>query len=143
MRFMIVVKASKSSEAGVMPDEKLLLAMGKYNEQLVRAGVLLAADGLKPSSTGARMKFLGDKRVIIDGPFPETNELIAGYTLIQVKSREEALEWLKRFPNPHPGEETEIELRQLFELSDLTTTAPERARFDALGAQLDDPVGRS
>ncbi|MDF2691991.1 MAG: dehydrogenase, partial [Labilithrix sp.] len=102
MRFMILVKASASSEAGAVPSEKVFAAMGKYHEDLAKAGVLLAADGLQPSSKGTRMTYSGDKRIMTDGPFPETKELIAGYTLIQVKSRDEALAWLERFPHPHP-----------------------------------------
>jgi hypothetical protein len=118
MRFMIVVKATKNSEAGVLPDEKLLTEMGKYNEELAKAGVLLAGEGLQPSSKGARVRFSGDKRTVIDGPFAETKELIAGYWLWQVKSKEEAIEWVKRCPNPMPGEESEIEIRQVFEADD-------------------------
>jgi hypothetical protein len=117
MRFMIFVKATKDSEAGVMPSEELLTAMGKYNEELVKAGVMLAGEGLHPSSKGARVKFSGDKRTVIDGPFTETKELIAGFWLIQVKSKEEAIEWVKRVPNP-TGEEGEIEIRQVFEAED-------------------------
>src|SRR5437867_10653788 len=112
MRFMILVKATKNSEAGVLPDEKLLTAMGKYNEELAKAGVLLAAEGLQPSSKGARVKFSGDKRTVIDGPFAETKELIAGFWLWQVKSKAEAVEWVKRYPNLMPGTESEIEIRQ-------------------------------
>ncbi|MGI8496789.1 MAG: YciI family protein [Gemmatimonadaceae bacterium] len=118
MRFMVMVKADKKSEAGVLPDEKLLTEMGKYNEELVKAGVLLAAEGLHPSSKGARVRFSGTKRTVIDGPFAETKELIAGFWLIQVKSKEEAIEWVKRCPNPFPGTESEIEIRQVFEASD-------------------------
>src|SRR5213592_3332772 len=118
MRFMILVKATKNSEAGVLPDEKLLTAMGKYNEELAKAGVLLAGEGLQPSSKGARVKFSGDKRTVIDGPFAETKELIAGFWLWRVKSKEEAIEWVKRCPNPHPGTESEIEIRQVFEAED-------------------------
>jgi hypothetical protein len=118
MRFMVIVKADKNSEAGVLPDEKLLTDMGKYNEELVKAGVLLAAEGLQPSSKGARVKFSGSKRTVIDGPFAETKELIAGFWLIQVKSKEEAIEWVKRAPNPMPGTEPEIEIRQVFEADD-------------------------
>jgi hypothetical protein len=119
MRFMMIVKASKDSEAGKMPSEELLAAMGKYNEELMKAGVLLDATGLQPSSKGARIKFSGGKRTVIDGPFAETKELIAGYWIIQVKSKEEAIEWAKRVPAPH-GENAdgEIEIRQLFELED-------------------------
>ena len=118
MRFMVMVKANKDSEAGVLPDEKLLAEMGKYNEELVKAGVLLAAEGLQPSSKGARVRFSGTKRTVIDGPFSETKELIAGFWLIQVKSKEEAIEWVKRSPNPFPGAESEIEIRQVFEADD-------------------------
>jgi hypothetical protein len=118
MRFMIIVKATKDSEAGVMPSEQLLADMGKYNEELAKAGVLLAAEGLQPSSKGARVKFSGAKRIVTDGPFTETKELIAGFWLWQVKSKEEAIEWVKRCPNPHPGVESEIEIRQVFELED-------------------------
>lgn len=118
MRFMVLVKANKDSEAGVLPDEKLLAAMTKYNDELVRAGVLLAGEGLQPSSKGARVKFSGDKRIVIDGPFAETKELIAGFWLFQVRSKEEAIEWVKRAPNPFPGAESEIEIRQVFEAED-------------------------
>ena len=118
MRFMILVKATKNSEAGVLPDEKLLTEMGKYNEELAKAGVLLAGEGLQPSSKGARVKFSGDKRTVIDGPFAETKELIVGFWLWRVKSKEEAIEWVKRCPNPHPGTESEIEIRQVFEAED-------------------------
>ena len=118
MRFMILVKADKNSEAGVLPDEKLLTAMGKYNEELAKAGVLLAAEGLQPSSKGVRVKFSKEKRTVIDGPFTETKELIAGFWLFQVKSKEEAIEWVKRCPNPFPGTESEIEIRQVFEAPD-------------------------
>src|SRR5260370_31526370 len=103
MRFMVMVKATKDSEAGVLPDEKLLSEMGKYNEELVKAGVMLAGEGLHPSSKGARVRFQGDKRTVIDGPFAEAKELVAGFWLIQVKSKEEAIEWVKRSPNPFPG----------------------------------------
>jgi len=117
MRFMILVKADKNSEAGILPDEELLDEMGKYNEELAKAGVLLAAEGLQPSSKGARVKFSGDQRTVVGGPFAETSELIAGFWLWQVKSKEEAIEWVKRCPNPFPGE-SEIEIRQLFEAED-------------------------
>ena len=117
MRFMILVKATKDSEAGVMPPEELFDAMADYHEQLAKAGVLLDANGLQPSSKGWRIKYSGDKRTMTDGPFTETKELVAGYTIIQVKSREEALEWARRFPNPHMTE-GEIEVRQIFELED-------------------------
>jgi hypothetical protein len=115
---MVIVKANKDSEAGVLPDEKLLTEMGKYNEELAKAGVLLAAEGLQPSSKGARVKFSREKRTVIDGPFAESKELIAGFWLIQVKSKDEAIEWVKRCPNPFPGTEAEIEIRQVFEASD-------------------------
>jgi hypothetical protein len=117
MRFMIIVKADKNTEAGVLPDEKLLAAMGKYNEELVKAGIMLAGEGLHPSSRGARVKFSGSKRTVTDGPFTETKELIAGFWLWNVKSKEEAIEWVKRCPNP-TGEESEIEIRQVFEADD-------------------------
>jgi hypothetical protein len=118
MRFLVLVKADKNSEAGVLPDETLLTEMGKYNEELIKAGVLLAAEGLHPSSKGARVKFSGEKRTVIDGPFSEAKELIAGFWLWQVKSKEEAIEWVKRCPNP-TGAESEIEIRQVFEWEDL------------------------
>jgi len=117
MRFMILVKASKESEAGVMPSQQLLTEMGKFNEELVKAGVMLAGEGLHPSSKGARVRFSGGKRTVIDGPFAETKELIAGFWIWQVKSKEEAIEWVKRCPNPH-NEETEVEIRQVFEAED-------------------------
>jgi hypothetical protein len=117
MRFMILIKATKDSEAGVIPDEKLLTEMGKFNEELVKAGVMLAGEGLHPTSKGARVKFSGKKRTLIDGPFAETKELIAGFWIWQVKSKEEAVEWVKRCPNPH-NEETEVEIRQIFEAED-------------------------
>lgn len=117
MRVMVIVKATKASEAGVMPDERLLTEMGKYNEELARAGVILAGEGLHPSSRGKRVRFAGAQRTVIDGPFTETKELIAGFWLWQVKSMDEAVEWLKRCPNPHP-EETEVEIRPVFEAED-------------------------
>jgi hypothetical protein len=115
---MVLVKADKNSEAGVMPSAELLTEMGKYNEQLIKAGVMLAGEGLHPSSKGARVRFSGSKRTVIDGPFAETKELVAGFWLIQAKSKEEAIEWVKRAPNPMPGTETEIEIRQVFEAED-------------------------
>jgi hypothetical protein len=118
MRFMIIIKASADSEAGVMPSEELLTAMGNYNEELVKAGIMLAGEGLHPSSKGARVRFSGDKRSVIDGPFVETKELIAGFWLWQVKSKEEAIDWVKHCPNPMPGTEAEIEIRQVFEAED-------------------------
>jgi hypothetical protein len=114
---MVLIKATKDSEAGVMPSEQLLTEMGKFNEELVKAGVMLAGEGLHPSSKGARVRFSGEKRTVIDGPFAETKELIAGFWLWQVNSKEEAIEWVKRCPNPH-SEETEVEIRQLFEAED-------------------------
>ena len=128
MRFMVIVKADQNSEAGMLPDEKLLTEMGKFNEELVKAGILLAAEGLHPSSKGARIRFSGAKRTVIDGPFTETKELVAGFWLIQVKSKEEAIEWIKRAPNPMPGTESEIEIRQVFEeadFGDLAAKVPE------------------
>jgi hypothetical protein len=117
MRFMVMVKATQESEAGEMPSQELLAAMGDYNEQLVKAGVMLAGEGLHPSSRGARVRFSGDKRSVIDGPFAETKELVAGFWIIQVKSLEEAIEWVKRCPNPMQSE-SEIEIRQIFEAED-------------------------
>jgi hypothetical protein len=114
VRFMVIVKASKESEAGILPDEKQLSAMGKYNEEMVKAGVMLAGEGLQASSKGARVRFSGDKRTVIDGPFAEAKELVAGFWLIQAKSKEEAIEWVKRVP----FEDGEIEIRQVFELED-------------------------
>ena len=138
MRFMVIVKADKSSEAGVLPDEKLLAEMGKYNEELAKAGVLLAAEGLQPSSKGARVRFSGSKRTVIDGPFAETKELVAGFWLIQVKSKEEAIEWIKRAPNPFPGTESEVEIRQVFEADDFGVEfTPElREKEKRLGEQM-------
>jgi hypothetical protein len=137
MRFMMMVKASKDSEAGKMPSEELISAMGKYNEELMKAGVLLDLAGLQPSSKGVRIKFSGGKRHVVDGPFTESKELIAGYWIIQVKSREEAIEWARRVPAPHgEGAEGEIELRQFFELEDFAASpAIERAR--ELGKELE------
>ena len=135
MRFMIIVKATKDSEAGVMPEEKLIAAMATFHEELQKAGVLLDASGLQASSKGWRIKYSGGKRSVIDGPFTETKELIAGYTMIQVKSREEAMEWTRRFPNPAvDGKEGEIEVRQLFELEDFgPSEAVERFRDMGIG----------
>ena len=119
MRFMVLVKASKQSEAGIMPSEKLLADMGKFNEEMVKAGVMLAGEGLQPSSKGVRIRFEGNKRTVIDGPFAETKELIAGFWIIQVKSKQEAIEWMKRCPCPMPDSEaSEIEIRQVFEAAD-------------------------
>lgn len=118
MRFMIFVKASLESEAGILPSEELMTAMGNFNEELVKAGVLIDCDGLQPSSKGARVRFSGDQRTVIDGPFAETKELIAGYWLWQVKSKQEAIDWVKRCPNPMPGTDAEIEIRQVYEADD-------------------------
>ena len=139
MRFMVMVKADKNSEAEIMPDRKLLEDMGKYNEELVKAGVMLAGEGLHPSSKGARVRFSGDKRTVIDGPFSETKELVAGFWLIQVKSKEEAIEWVKRCPNPMPGTESEIEIRQVFEAEDFGAEyTPElRQQEERLREQMD------
>jgi hypothetical protein len=138
MRFMIMVKATKDSEAGKMPDETMLAEMGKFNEELVKAGVMLAGEGLHPSSKGARVRFSGAKRTVIDGPFTETKELVAGFWLWQVKSKEEAIEWVKRCPNPMPGE-SEIEIRQVFEAEDFgAALTPElREQEERLRAKLD------
>lgn len=137
MRFMVMIKADKNTEAGVMPSAELLAEMGRYNEELVRAGVLLAAEGLQPSAKGARVRFSGKERTVIDGPFAETKELLAGFWLIQVKSLEEAIEWVKRCPNPLEGE-TEIEIRRVFEADDFGTEfTPElRDQEERLRAQL-------
>ena len=118
MRCMVIIKASKDSEAGVLPDEKLLTEMGKFNEDLVKAGIMLAGEGLHPSSKGKRVRFSGGKRTVIDGPFAETRELIAGFWLWQVKSMDQAVEWVKRCPNPMPGTEPEVEIRPIFEAED-------------------------
>jgi hypothetical protein len=137
MRFMIIVKATKDSEAGVMPEENLIAEMAAYHEELAKAGVLLDGSGLQPSSKGWRVRFSGGKQTIIDGPFTEVKALIAGYTLIQVRSREEAMEWARRFPNPGgEGTEAEIEVRQLFDLEDF---GPSEAieRFRKLGLETD------
>jgi hypothetical protein len=137
MRFMVIVKATKDSEAGIMPNQKLLAEMGKFNEELVKAGVMLAGEGLHPSSKGKRVKFSGAKRTVVDGPFTETKELIAGFWLWQVRSWEEAIEWVKRCPNPHEGE-SEIEIRQVFEAEDFGAEfTPElREKEDRLRKQL-------
>ena len=120
MRFMVMLKATKDTETGVFPEgsKELFAAMGRYNEEMVKAGVMLAGEGLQPSSKGARVKFSGGKRTVTDGPFAEAKELVAGFWLIQVKSKEEAIEWVKRCPNPFPGTESEIEIRQVFEADD-------------------------
>jgi hypothetical protein len=132
MRFMVLVKANRDSENGVMPDEKAFTAMGKYNEELAKAGVLLDLSGLKASSAGARVAFDGSKRRVIDGPFPESKELIAGYWLLETKSKAEVIEWVKRAP----FEEGEVEIRQLFELSDFELTPAQKESFEATGAKL-------
>jgi hypothetical protein len=139
MRFMVIVKATKNSEAGVMPSEKLLGDMGKFNEELVKAGVMLAGEGLHPSSKGARVRFSAGKRTVIDGPFAETKELIAGYWLWQVSSIKEAIDWVKRCPDPMPGEDSEIEIRQVFEAEDFGAEfAPElREQEQRVRAQAD------
>jgi len=144
MKFMILLKADKNTEAGVLPDEKMLTEMGKYNEELVKAGVMLAGEGLQPSSRGARVKFSGTKRTVVDGPFAETKELIAGFWMIQVKSKEEAIEWVKRCPNPLEGE-AEIEIRQVYEASDFGEAfTPELREAEArMGRQMADNAKRS
>jgi hypothetical protein len=147
MRFMLLVKADKNTEAGVLPSTELLTEMGKYNEELVKAGVLLAGEGLQPSSKGARVKFSGKQRTVIDGPFAETKELIAGFWLIQVKSKEEAIEWVKRCPNPTEGEAV-IEIRQVFEADDLGEAfTPElreqEERLRKQGAALGGPAAKN
>ena len=136
MRFMVIVKASKESEAGVLPSAELLTEMGKYNEELIKAGVMLAGEGLQASSKGARVRFSGSKRTVIDGPFAETKELIAGFWLWQCKSKEEAIEWVKRCPNP-TGQESEIEIRQVFEAEDFGSnlTPEQREQEERLRAQ--------
>ena len=136
MRVMVIVKANKDSEAGVLPSEKMLSAMGKFNDELVKNGIMLAGEGLQATSKGARVRFSGAKRTVIDGPFTEAKELIAGYTIIQVKSREEALEWARRFPNPNgEGKPAEIEVRPMYELDDFPQgEATERFR-DLQGAK--------
>jgi hypothetical protein len=138
MRFMVIVKATKESEAGAMPSEEILTAMGKFNEELVQAGVMLAGEGLQASSKGARVEFKGDKRTVVDGPFPETKELIAGFWMWQCKSLEEAIEWAKRCPHPHPGTDTNIEIRQVFEAEDFGAefTPEAREQEEKLRAQL-------
>jgi hypothetical protein len=139
MRFMILIKADKNSEAGVMPSEKLLAEMGTFNEELVKAGIMLAGEGLHPSSKGARVKFSGAKRMVTDGPFAETKELIAGFWIWKCRSMQEAIDWVKRCPNPMPGEEPEIEIRQVFEADDFGAEfTPElREQEDRLRAKID------
>jgi hypothetical protein len=139
MRVMVLIKADESSEAGVLPDERLLTDMGQYNEELVKAGVMLAGEGLQPSSKGKRVRLAGDQRTVIDGPFAEAKELIAGFWLWQVASMQEAVEWVKRMPNPIPGAEPEVEIRQVFEVEDFAASDPTgeaRARDERLRAQL-------
>jgi hypothetical protein len=138
MRFMILIKANKDTEAGVMPSEQLLADMGKFNEELVKAGIMLSGEGLQPSSKGARVRFSGTKRTVVDGPFAETKELIAGFWVWQCKSKQEAIEWVKRCPNP-TGEEAEIEIRQVFEAEDFGAEfTPElREQEDRLRAELE------
>jgi hypothetical protein len=131
MRVLVIVKATRDSEAGVMPDQKLLTDMGKFNEELVKAGVMLAGEGLHPSSRGKRVEFSGNKRTVVDGPFSEAKELVAGFWIWQVSSMEEAVEWVKRCPNPHPGEST-IEIRPVFEAEDFgEALTPELANQEA------------
>jgi hypothetical protein len=139
MRVMVIVKATKNSEAGILPTEKLLAEMGRFNEELVKAGVMLAGDGLHPSSKGKRVRFAGGKKTVIDGPFAETKELIAGYWIWQVKSMEEALEWVRRCPDPMPDEEAEIEIRPVFEAEDFGKEfTPElRAQEERLRAEVE------
>ena len=138
MRFMILIKADKNSEAGAMPSEKLLAEMGTFNEELVKAGIMLAGEGLHPSSKGARVKFSGAKRIVTDGPFAETKELIAGFWIWKCTSMQEAIDWVKRCPNPMPGEEPEIEIRQVFEAEDFGAEfTPElRAQEDRLRGEI-------
>jgi hypothetical protein len=128
MRFMVIVKATKSSEAGALPSEELLADMGKFNEDLIKAGVMLAGEGLQASSQGARVKFAGEKRTVIDGPFAETKELVAGFWLWKCASLQEAIEWVKRCPNPMPGEEAEIEIRRVFEPEDFSPASQPELR---------------
>ena len=136
MKFMVLVKANASSEAGEMPSEKLLTEMGKFNEELVKAGIMLAGEGLHPSSKGARVKFQGDKRTVVDGPFTETKELVAGYWLWKCKSKEEAIEWVKRCPNPTGGE-SEIEIREVFENCGAEMTPELREQEERLRAEIE------
>jgi len=140
MRFMVMVKATKNSEAGVMPGEKLLAEMGRFNEELAKAGIMLAGEGLHPSSKGARVRFANGKRTVVDGPFAETKELVAGFWLWQCKSKEEAIEWVKRCPDPMPGEESEIEIRQVFEAEDFggEFTPELRAQEERVRARADE-----
>ena len=139
MRVMVMVKATKNSEAGALPSEKLLADMGKFNEELVKAGIMLAGEGLHPSSKGKRVRFSGGRKTVIDGPFTETKELVAGYWMWQVKSMDEALEWVRRCPDPMPGEESEIEIRPVFEAEDFGKEfTPElRAQEERLRAEIE------
>ena len=143
MKVMVIVKATNNSEAGVMPSEQLLTEMGKYNEELVKAGIMLGGDGLHPSSKGKRVRFVGDERTVIDGPFSEAKELIAGYWLWQVKSMDEAVAWARRCPSPMPGEEGVLEIRPVFEAEDFgeAYTPEARARADRLRAELERQKG--
>lgn len=139
MKVMVIVKATKNSEAGVLPSEKLLSEMGKYNEQLVKAGIMLAGDGLQPSVRGKRIKFAGEKRTVVDGPFGATRELVAGYWIWQVRTIEEAVEWARRCPDPMPGEEAELEIRPIYELEDFgkEVTPDVRAQQERVRAELE------
>ncbi|HKW09806.1 MAG TPA: YciI family protein [Gemmatimonadaceae bacterium] len=142
MRFMVMVKATPESETGALPDKELLTAMGKYNEELVKAGVMLAGEGLHPSSKGKRVRFSGAKRTVVDGPFSETKELVAGFWLFQCKSLAECVEWVKRCPNPM-HEDSDIEIRQIFEAEDFGELAPEVREYEErLGAQMAKNAGR-
>jgi len=144
MRFMVIVKATKDSEAGVMPSDELLSGMGKFNEELAKAGVLLDGSGLKPSSAGARVRFSHDKRTVIDGPFPETKELIAGYWILQTKSLAECIEWVKRCPNPHPdATESEIEIRPYFEMSDFEMSDATKELHERVAAKAGENVAKA
>ena len=145
MRVMVIVKADENSEAGVMPDEKLLAAMGAYNEQLVKAGVMEAGEGLHPSSKGKRVRFSGAKRTVIDGPFARTGDLVAGFWILKVKSMEDAVEWVKRCPNPMPGTESELEIRPVFETEDFgDAMTPElRAQEDSQRARIEAGKGKA
>ena len=138
MRFMLLRKADQKTEAGAMPDEKLLAVMGNFMEEMVKAGVMLSGEGLQPSSQGARVRFSGTKRTVIDGPFAETKELVAGFWMIQVKSKQEAIDWMKRCPNPFPEGESEVEIRQVFEADDFGTefTPKLRAQEERIRAQI-------
>jgi hypothetical protein len=141
MRFMVIVKATKTSEDGTPPDTKIVEAMGKYNEELAKAGVLLDLSGLQPSSKGARVRFSGDKRSVVDGPFAETKELIAGFWILQTKSLEECIEWVKRCPNPH-SEASDIEIRPFYEMGDFEMTEAAKASHDKVGAELTKQAAR-